>query len=94
MRICDYCKKPIPGINSGCLTLLVNDAEVGTVLQRRMDLCMECQKLFMGKLHWARRDNTGIPSKKRETLPSRPHETILDQQYEYIRPGGRVADMI
>ena len=55
---------------------------------------MEGQKLCIGKLHWALRDNAVIPLKKRETLPSRPQETILDQQYEYLRPGGRVADMI
>lgn len=94
MRICDYCKKPIPGINSGSLTLLVNDAEVGTILQQRMDLCRECQKLFMGKLHWALRDNTSLPSKKQESLPSRPHEEIPGQQYDYLRPGERVASMI
>lgn len=94
MRICDYCKKPIPGINSGGLTLLVNDAEVGTILQQRMDLCRECQKLFMGKLHWALRDNTSLSSKKQESLPSRPHEEIPVQQYDYLRPGERVASMI
>lgn len=98
MRICDYCKKPIPGINSGGLTLLVNDAEVGTILQQRMDLCRECQKLFMGKLHWALRDNTYLPSKKQEALPSRQHEPIPVRQYEmqqdYLRPGERVASMI
>lgn len=98
MRICDYCKNPIPGVNSGGLTLLVNDAEVGTLLQQRMDLCRECQKLFMGKLHWALRDNTSLPPKKQaappsrqcETLPSRPYETIPDNK----KPGERVCMMI
>lgn len=98
MRICDYCKKPIPGINSGGLTLLVNDAEVGTVLQQRMDLCRECQKLFMGKLHWALRDNTSLPSKKQETLPTRQYRETTVQPYETIpdnrTPGERVASMI
>lgn len=94
MRICDYCKKPIPGLNSGGLTLLVNDAEVGTILQQRMDMCRECQKLFMGKLQWALRDNTSLPSKKQESLPSRHHEEIPVQKYDYLRPGEQVASMI
>lgn len=98
MRICDYCKKPIPGLNSGGLTLLVNDAEVGTILQQRMDLCRECQKLFMGKLHWALRDNTSLPPKKQDTPPTRQYVATPAQPYETIpdnrTPGERVASMI
>lgn len=93
MRICDYCKNPIPGVNSGGLTLLVNDAEAGTILQHRMDLCRNCQKVFMGKLIWAIRENTAVPTEKgprRYTgSPPVPGGGTLSQS-----PGERVGMMV